>query len=32
METFTLRLGETISRREFLIGSAAIGVTILPPG
>jgi 5'-nucleotidase / UDP-sugar diphosphatase len=31
-ETFTLRSRSTISRRDFLIGSAAVGVTILLPG
>ena len=31
-ETFTLMSCDTISRREFLIGSAAVGVTILLPG
>ena len=31
-ETFTLMSRDTITRREFLIGSAAVGVTILLPG
>jgi 5'-nucleotidase len=31
-ETFTLLSRDTISRREFLIGSAAVGVAILLPG
>ena len=31
-ETFTLMSRDTISRREFLAGSAAVGVTILLPG
>ena len=31
-ETFTLMSRDTISRREFLVGSAAVGVTILLPG
>ena len=31
-EAFTLRSRNTISRREFLIGSAAAGVTVLLPG
>jgi len=31
-ETSTLMSRDTISRREFLVGSAAVGVTILLPG
>ena len=31
-ETFTLMSRDTISRREFLAGSAAVGATILLPG
>jgi 5'-nucleotidase / UDP-sugar diphosphatase len=31
-ETFTILSRDAISRREFLIGSAAVGVTILLPG
>ena len=31
-ETSTLMSRDTITRREFLIGSAAVGVTILLPG
>ena len=31
-QPFTLMSRDTISRREFLIASAAVGVTILLPG